>query len=34
MAAIGNAAKWMVANEEASPEFCIPTSMEIDARLL
>lgn len=29
-AANGYMAKWVAANEVASPEFCIPTSMLID----
>ena len=34
MAANGKAAKCIVANEEARPLFCIPTSMGIAARFL
>ena len=32
-AASGNMAKCVVASEVASPEFCIPTSMEMAVRL-
>lgn len=32
-AAIGNMAKWVVASEVASPEFCMPTSMAMADRL-